>query len=246
MLELIRSNPKIVIGIVTPLLLAIGYFFRTRWESKKNRKLALYSLMEIWHRVSVFYKSDFDDVFDKLVDELRKYYPQEEMSNESTEAAKAVLTPILLRATRQTAFSDLDGYIDSYQEAISLIASDDPIPAYRISCASNTRKILEFLDNYLGQVLTGLKEPTARSPLFDVLRDSMTEQMQVNSLKDLESDIKRLSIRVSLHTYLATIRVIRKRKRWVERVDDALVSEMVTNVLLPVLSKLNKTATDGS
>lgn len=240
MLDLVKSYPMLVIGIVTPLLLAIGYFYRARRESKKNQKLALYSLMEIWHRMSVFYKSNFDDVFDKVMSEVQKHYPQEEFSNEGMDAAKAFMTPILIQTAREAAFSDLDGYLEKYQEAVSLIASDDPIFAYRINFASSTGKILGCLDSYFRQILSGQESHEAGQAVFSFLRESMTERMQIESLKELESNIKQLSIKISFRTLLASVLAINKRKRMLDRMDDSLVNEMVSNVLVPVISKLNE------
>lgn len=240
MFEFLQSYPKVAIGIFTPMMVAVGYLIRMRWESNKNRKLALYSLMEIWHRVSVFYRSNFDDVFELLAAEVGKHCPTEAISAENADAARKVLTPILVQSARQAALSDLDGYLDSYEEAILLIAGDDPMLAYKINSAGNTKKILVFLDSYLEQLFTNGEKLGARSPSHAVLRESMSEHMQTDALKTLESDIKRLSLKISFLTFLVSKRAIRKRKNQLERVDDDSVSEIVANVLVPMLANLDK------
>ena len=122
-MDLTNIDSKLLIGILTPTFLVVGYFYRARKDSIKNRKIALYILLEIWHRISVFYRKDFDDVFEKMVKEIKKQFPGENISESQILASKNHLTPILMETARGIALSDLDSYQERYQEAVSLISS---------------------------------------------------------------------------------------------------------------------------
>ncbi len=88
-------------------------------------------------------------MFEQIIREIKRQFPSENISESEVCATKAHFTPILIETARGIALSDLDGYQERYQEAVSLISSDDPIFAYKISSASKTKKFLKFLDSYL-------------------------------------------------------------------------------------------------
>lgn len=240
MVDLTNIDSKLLIGILTPTLLAVGYFYRARKESIKNRKTALYILLEIWHRISVFYRKDFDDVFEKVVKEIKKQFPSENISESEILASKNHFTPILMEAARGIALSDLDSYQERYQEAVSLISSDDPIFAYKISSASKTKKFLKFLDSYLEKSLAPIEENEIGSMLSQSLKSHMTKHAELDSIKDLESDIRRLSLKVGIFTYISSAYIIKKRRSNLAIIDNGEVENLVTNVLAPAMTEFNK------
>jgi hypothetical protein len=244
MIEMAKSLPGLSIAVVSSLSLAAGYFYRAHRENKKNRRLALYSLLEIWYRLSIFYVADFGDAIDRIMSAIWKHYPQEEISNESSDATKAALSPIVLQVSREAALSDLDGYLDSYEEAIRLVSGDDPILAYKISSAGGTKKLLGLLDDYFGRVLPGIEMADTEQTLFATMRESVTEHMLNDSLEGLESHIRRLSLSISVRTFWASSRVMGKRKKLLNHIDETLVEDLVAGVLIPAFRKLNRSATN--
>lgn len=239
-MDLTNIDSKLLIGVITPILFAIGYLYRSRKESIKNRKVALYILLEIWHRISVFYRKDFDDVFEQIIREIKRQFPSENISESEISASKAHFTPILIETARGIALSDLDGYQERYQEAVSLISSDDPIFAYKISSASKTKKFLKFLDSYLEKSLAPIEENEIGSVLSKSLKSHMTKHAELDSIKDLESDIRRLSLKVGVLTFLSSAWLIRKRKSNLAKIGSGEVENLVANVLAPAMTEFNK------
>ena len=241
MINLSNISTSLLIGILSPVLLAIGYFYRSRQESKKSKKIALYMLMEIWHRMSVFYRRNFDDAFEQIFMEIKKQFPNESISESEIEASKAHFTPILMETARKSALSDLDGYQEKYQQVVALISPDDPIFAYKISSASKTKRFLNFLDSYLNKSLEVIeKEGIAGMTLSETLKTHVTEHVQLDSIKDLESDIRRLSLKISLYTYTSCILAIRKRKKKLNKLSENDIENLVANVLAPAMKEFNK------
>lgn len=239
-MDLTNIDSKLLIGVITPILLAVGYFYRARKESIENRKVALYILLEIWHRISVFYRNDFDDVFEQIIREIKKQFPNENISEGEISASKTHFTPILIETARGIALSDLDGYQERYQEAVSLISSDDPIFAYKISSASKTKKFLQFLDSYLERSLAPIEENEIGSVLSKSLKSHMTRHAELDSIKDLESDIRRLSLKVGLLTFLSSAWLIRKRRSNLAKFGSGEMENLVANVLAPAMAEFNK------
>lgn len=240
MANIANIDGSLLIGILTPILLAIGYFYRSRKESIKNRKIALYILLEIWHRISAFRRTDFDDVFDKLFYEIKKQFPEENISVNDLKESKRHFTPILIENIREIAISDLDSYQDKYQEAVSLISSDDPIFAYKINSASKTKKFLKFIDSYLEQSLESIRENEIGNKLSQSLKSHLTKHTEIDSIKDLESDIRILSLKVGIFTYFSSAYIIRKRKGKLTKFDNGTIENLVKNVLTPAMIEFKK------
>lgn len=239
-MDLTNIDSKLFIGLLTPILLAVGYFYRARKESIKNRKVALFFLLEIWHRVSVFYRNDFDDFFDKIVRETKRHFPDEDISESEIIASKAHFTPILIETVREIAFSDLENYQEMYQEAVSLISSYDPFFAYKISSASKTKKFLKFLDSYLEKSLAPIEENAIGSALSKSLKSHVTERAELDSIRDLESDIRKLSLKIGVFTFFSSAYIIRRRKSSLAKIENKDVEDLVANVLAPAMTEFTK------
>ncbi len=247
MFDWVLSLQGLLVAVVSSVLVSAGYLIRARIDNRKNRKLALYSLLEIWHRLSVFYIDDFDPIFDRIMREMQRHFPLEDFSSSSTADAKAAINPILLRISREAALSDVDGYSDSYQGAIQLVASDDPILAYRFSSASSTKKLLGMMDDYFESVLSTLETTSSEGSLFGTMRDTVTNRLLAESIKGLEADIRRLSWKISLGTFVESCMAIRRRKKNLEESDDPLIKDLVAGILVAAVKKhVQMTQPDGS
>jgi len=239
--ELISKYPKIFVAVLSPILLVAGYFYRARQDKKKNQKVALYILMEIWHRMSIFHRRDFDDVFDRIITEIKRQFPGENITEGDIESSKAHFTPILIKTAHKAALSDIVGYQEKYQEAVSLISSDDPIFAYKVSSAGNTKRFLSFLDAYLNMVLKPVEdEGHLGMTLSSTFKTHMSAHAGLDSIKDLESDIRKLSWKIGIFTFISCLFTIRKRRKTLRNLGSKEVENMVANVLAPAMREFNK------
>ncbi len=108
--KIISAYPKLSMAILSPVLLCIGYFFRLRVEKKKNLKGALYILLEIWHRLSVFYRNDFSGVYDQVFSQIQKLFPNQEIPKEMLDSTKKQFSPMLNNLSRNVALVGLKDY----------------------------------------------------------------------------------------------------------------------------------------
>lgn len=240
MIDLITAYPKLFLGIFTPLLLVLGYFYRVRIEKKKNKKLALYLLMEIWHRMSVFYRQDFDDIFEKFLNEIKKKLPGQQISDEEISTSKVQFLPIISDLINNSALSDLEDYQERYQQAVSLISEDDPIFAYKISSASNTKKFLAAIDAYINKSLAAFETAEEDKILAGILKKNLTGNINLDAIQDLEKHIKHLAMKISIITYFKSISAIKKRKKNLQTIDDETVEEIMAKILMPSIHEYVK------
>lgn len=246
MIEFLSNHPKLFLGIFTPLALAIGYFYRARKGKSENLKKALYILLEIWHRMAILYRKDFDSFFDAITAEIMKKAPEEEFTEEQRKASKEHFTPLLINTIQTAAFSDIEHYQESFDEAVKLIAINDPFFAYDIGSGGKTKKFLKTLDSYLEDALKPLEDEGGDSVILsNTLKDHMSSHASLDALTDLEKDISRLSFRVGVIAYVKAFSVIRKRKNRLQGFTTKEVRELVDTVLFPALEEFNKQRKGG-
>lgn len=241
MFELISNNPKLFLAVFTPATLCIGYFYRDRKEKQENLKAALYIILEIWHRMAVLYRKDFDSYFDALTEEIIKKVPEEEFTEEQRKATKEYFTPILKATTQSAAFSDIEHYQESFDEAVKLVALNDPFFAYKIGSAGNTKKFLKTLDQYLETALEPLEAEGGESLILSkALKEHLTSHASIDVLSDLERDIYQLSFKISSYSYLKSLMAVRRRKKKLKGFSKKEIELLVGSVLFPAMEEFNK------
>ena len=222
-------------------MLCIGYFYRVRKEKKENLKAALYILLEIWHRMAILYRNDFNAYIDALADELAKRVPEEGFTEEQRNATKQYLTPILRDTAHSSAFSDVEHYQQSFDEAVKLLAVDDPFFAYEIGSAGNTKKLLKALDRYLETVFKPLEAEGGDSLILSkTLKEHLTSHAALEVLSDLESDIYKLAFKIGFIPYIKSLKTVRKRKKRLKEFSQKELKELVETVLFPAMEEFNK------
>lgn len=191
--------------------------------------------------MAVLYRNDFDSYFDAIIAEIMKKVPEEEFTEEQRKASKEHFTPILINTVQRAAFSDIEHYQESFDEAVKLIAINDPFFAYDIGSGGKTKKFLKTLDSYLEEALQPLENEGGDSlVLSNTLKDHMSSHASLEVLSDLEKDISRLSSRVGITSYIKSFSVIRKRKERLQGFSKKEVRELVDTVLFPAMEIFNK------
>lgn len=237
--DLIAAHPRIFAAVVVPLCFAIGYFYRLRREKRENLREALYILLEIWHRVTALSKVAFDKEFKVLFGEMKKHFPNENISDEQVAALKEYISPILLSNLHGMILSDYGSFEGAYLDAVKKVSKDDPILAYKVSSASKTRKCLTFMDKYLDEALSPLEEK--RSIGFSsLLKKHVQSYVKKDLIVDLENNMKSLSRRISIFAYFEVYTVIRKRRRILDNSAQEEVGKLVKEVLVPAIIKFKE------
>ncbi|WP_157671913.1 hypothetical protein [Desulfuromonas soudanensis] len=135
-MEFFEKYPGIAITIITLIGACIGYVYRARKEKKENLNISLYLLLEIWHRLSVLAKFNFDPEFDEVINELTNQLPEAKLDEDQKNEIKRYFTPILIEKSHKTALSDFGTYTDAFDSAVLKLSKDLPFFAYRINSTS--------------------------------------------------------------------------------------------------------------
>uniref|UniRef100_C6DYH6 Uncharacterized protein n=1 Tax=Geobacter sp. (strain M21) TaxID=443144 RepID=C6DYH6_GEOSM len=238
-MELILADPKLLAAILGPICVAVGYFYRSRKEKGESLKKALYQLLELWHRMSVLVKVDFDAEFEAIHNELCRHAPESRLVTEQMEQVKRYCTPILLENIQNIALSDFSSFEEEFNSAVCMLSKDDPIFAYKIRSVSKTKKFIKSLDDYLTKALAPLHE-SDNIPLANRLTDELTHKAKEDAVRDLERDIKSLSWRISVMSYIRVKLIIYKRHRMLVQLHKPELDQFVKDVLVPLMAEFNK------
>lgn len=130
-----------------------GQWFRGRQDDKKNLKLVLFNLFELYF---LLHRSDLDKFISKIADKVLTKIPIEQQ----TEEARQYLRNIYLTIFNGTLLPDFQKDVqiaqESYNKAINNLASIDPLTAYYLSgkttileVSSVVEKLLETLKKRL-------------------------------------------------------------------------------------------------
>lgn len=234
-MEFFEKYPEITIAIITLIGVCIGYIYRARKEKKENLNISLYLLLEIWHRLSVIAKVNFDQEFDELINELAKQLPEAELNEDQKSEIKKYFTPILIEKSHKTALSDFSTYTEAFDSAVLKLSKDLPFFAYRINSTNRIRKLFSFLDEYLEHALIPLSEMGEKKAAH--LANEMNLKVREDALSDLEKDIKILSFEIGILDYISAIIVIRRRRKKLVKVDKTEIQKLVKDILIPVLNE---------
>lgn len=238
-MELILENPKLLAAILGPICVVVGYLYRSRKEKKENLNKALYQLLELWHRMSALVKVDFDAEFETIHNELCRHAPESRLTTEQMEQVKRYFTPILLESIQNIALSDYSSFEEEFNAAVCMVSKDDPIFAYKIRSVSKTKKFIKSLDDYLTKAMAPLHE-CGNIPFVDRLTNKLTHKAKEEAVRDLEGDIKSLSWRISIMSYLRVQWIIYRRHKVLVHLRKPELSQFVKNELVPLMDELNK------
>ncbi|MBU2983719.1 hypothetical protein KO528_00015 [Saccharophagus degradans] len=243
MFEFISQHPKIAMAILSPMLLVAGYFYRSRKEKRGKLSVALFTLLQIWHKLSVFYRKDFDGIFDTLINELIKVIPEEEFTEEQRAATKEYFVPIFQQSAKTDALSGFDIYAESFDSVINIISTDDPFFAYKISSSGKVKSYLSWLDSYLATVMKPLDDEGGDSGLLaQTVKSHVTSHAASDTLNELEGAIKELSLKIGIFTYFQACKTIRKRRKQLNEFSQTEARDIIEKVLLPAMNEFKKSS----
>lgn len=235
--ELISQHPRISVAIITPTFLALGYLWRDRKEKRENLKAGLYILLEIWHKMSFVYKTDFSNGFDAVIKKVREKYPTENISNDKREEAIKHIELALEKVLKPQAISGIKVFMEPFHEAVKLIAKDDPFLAYHIGTSASVGECIALIDSYMNESLKPYIESNNEDDLkfYENLKKQSQSHFLSEMVKGLEQNISRLSYRISIYSFCRSFMVIANRKKSVKSLAKSDLDKMVDSILLPTI-----------
>lgn len=144
-------------GIAASALLgALGYFLKTRADSKKSARKVLYYLLEIRHaiRISLF---DPADAYKKFGDTLEKGLLKRGIRVDRETTENLVGSMILQHFNNVAEASEVqlnEKIIEPYESALDEFSQIKPVLAYRLKGRERLQKVLSHTSNYSQQLVS--------------------------------------------------------------------------------------------
>lgn len=235
-MDLFTTYQNLTVGVFGTLCVAIGYLYKAQRSKKENIKSALYLLLEIWHRMTIFAKIDFEQELESFISEICKKFPKFIMSDKEKTTIKKQFSPILINMLHQIAIEGYNSLEDAFKEAVSNISKDDPVLAYKINNSSNIKGTINHIDRYLQESIKTFGG--SQGQLENLFSKKIQEMVSIDLLKNLERDVILLSRRLSLVSEFKVRRLIRKRKKKIAQTDLSEMNKWI-NEIIPMIVEFN-------
>lgn len=212
--EFFIQNPKLADAMMALITFVIGYLYRARRESKLNKNLALYQLMELWHRLSPLYIEDYGDKIASVMSRMQSDGDWGALSNDEARVFESHLERAMRSSLRLHAVTGSIGFQEKFSELVSLLSREDPLFAYRLGAGGSIVEILSLLDGYMDNATNVLDGGEGDVELIrSQMKDALSDYVLLDMLGEIEKDIRILSWKIGLMSYLKSVRAIKLRKR---------------------------------
>lgn len=188
----------------------LSQWFRTRQEDKKNLKIVLFNLLEIYF---IFIRSDLDKYVQKVTDKVHALIPLDEQSEESKQFMQTLYSGILTNYLKPDLLNEIKVVQENYQNSIKTLATIDPLTAYYLSGKTN---ILETFNTIEG-MFENMKEqfPTEHNEIQTVVNKTINiikPDIFKDTLADLEKDIKKIAWEINPYVWFKSKHAIVRLK----------------------------------
>ena len=209
-------------------------------------------MLEIWFRLSIFYKQNYDKEFSALFNEIKKIIPQFTPNEDVLSKLKNILTPLIFQLSIKTNLSDYDCILEKLEKSIELLAQENPIIAYKLNTARDIYKAQDYLDEYISEISKTdiiddiVHEKSISNEQLATLHNTAKNHQLLEITKNIENNIVKLSFHLSIITLIQTIKLLRFRKKSINTVDDeqlAFMKKMAISFINELLKNHNLTKT---
>lgn len=207
LLGLIYTFGSILLGW---MLNQFGQWFRGKQEDKKNLKLVLFNLLEIYYRLV---RSDVEVLLTKASEKILSKVPQKDQNEETKNYVRSICSKFLEGHLKAELLKDISPLQENYQNAIKILATVDPFTAYRLSGKTNVLQIFDSVQVALDQMKASY--PTENTE-FENGSKAVIHAIKPNIMhftqNDLENDIRTVAFKVSPLAWYRAIKTIKQIK----------------------------------
>jgi len=240
--DLVLEYKEFVIPVFTALLMGIGFLLKEIFQRKKNKKTALFILLEIWYKSTVFLLEKPDKHLFNEFNRVSKKFNISFTDDEKKDLAKQI-SKIMMQSIESSSLDDIDNYEKKFNEAITLIASEDPIFAHKINNIGYIKAIKSFTNNYEELVSQNFDTMILNNSIYIELKEINEEEDKFISLNNLELAIKSLALKISLLTYFKILYYIYSRKKSIKEISIEILKEeeeLIDHLLISYLHNIKE------
>jgi len=218
---------SVIIGVFLGSLLSwIGYFFKTRAETKAKVNTALFHLLEIWSVIGVAKIINEDKFSEKLISEIKESFPKENITPEIEAYIKNGLEqsmPIWLGVKPGTE----PKYLSKYIEAINELAPVYPIYAYELN---KNKMVINFLQSF-ELLFKGKEVAEHEKPALKNIKAFLSN----DAFNEFQTDLQELSKKSGIVNYWKVHKHIKKINKKLNTIPKQYFKEYIEKVIAPII-----------
>lgn len=233
-----QAVASILAVVLTALFAWIGYVTRTNSERKRILSSTLFNLLEIWHRLKSVHSYSSAQLSAMYLEELQKQIPSMEISASD----KAQVTNFLENNVQQL-FTQLlskgeDLLEDSFQQSIKHLAEVEPLLAYSLRANKSIKSAISEIDSFITETIDGLVHDDKEKAQTGEMLKGMKNYLYEDAIRDLERDLRFLSLRIGLLTYVRTFNLMRRKKEINKGEMQKLMRRFLSELVIPHIGNM--------
>jgi hypothetical protein len=211
------------------LLNETGQWLKGRKDDKKIKKTVLYNLLETYH---IFKRLDNADIINQITEIVFKKIPKGEQTEELKKNLFTYYNLTLQELNEDHIAEELNNLENSFTKSVDDLSKVDPIRAYRLKGKTRIINVFDWLDDYFENLKNNFPADAIEiENATDKLIDKIRPEIITGAIKDLEEEIKKISLNISLITRYKANKIIRIHNKPAREEDKAKVEVFLNNYL---------------
>lgn len=224
---------SILAVVLTALFAWIGYVTRINSERKRILKSTLFNLLEIWHRLKSLYGYDSAQLSAMYLVELQEQLPGVEISDSERAQVTYFLESKVQLLLAQLLTKGEDLLEDSFQQSIKQLAEVEPLLAYSLRANKSIKSAISEIDGFLKITIDGLVHDDKEKTQTGEMLEGVKKYLYQDAIRDLERDLRFLSLKVGPLTYIRTNYLLRRKNGMSKSDMRQLISKLLSELIIP-------------
>lgn len=217
------------------LLSGTGQWLKGKREDRRIKKIVLYNLLETHH---LFKQLDTSKDINQISEIVFEVIPLEERSEELKIGIARFYKLYLQKMVEEHASEGLSKLEESFTKAIDELSKVDPINAFSLKGKTRIQVVFNLFATYFEQIKNDFPEDAYQiTQVADISINEMRPNIISDALKDLEEEIKKISISIGLLTRFKVNKIINKRDNPMSEENKENIVKYFKNIM-PELSQL--------
>lgn len=223
-----------ILAVVLSALFAwISYVARTNNERKRILNSTLFNLLEIWHRLKRLDNFNSKQLCLVYLEEIKKQLPNVEISITETEQLTRLIENNLQSHLLQLVSKGEDLLEDSFQQSVNKLAEVEPLLAHSLHSNKAIKAAISELDNFINSTMVSFVHDEKDKAQADEMLKGMKKYMYSDAILDLESDLKILSFKIGIPTYIRTKKLLKSKSAASNGEMQRVLSKLISELIIP-------------
>lgn len=218
---------SVIVGAALGAVISsVSYLLKANSHKKEKINRTLFHLLQIWSLIGITKTLQGESFHNTLVDQFRKVFPKEKISNDEVNKIKAGLHDAVLLVHSKTPISS--DYLEKYLESINELAPILPLHAYQLEKNKLLIKFLEGIDDIAGKEASDTDQ--------DVL-SRIKHYLYSDAFVEFEKDLKALAKKAGYFNFRKMTTFLDNRKSILNESQETQIREYLVTVIGPAVQQ---------